>query len=146
MTLTGVRDTLRVTETQWERLYRLVERRRKVLGLTLDGLQAIGGPSPRWVQKLRGLSGEPTDRMRRPMRNLDAALGWRQDTTWDLVAHDRSAWSEVVLQDEEEQLMEQVDEADEFVLVVASRLRALPAGPVRDEAMRRILDALDVRP
>lgn len=146
MGLSGLRDTSCVTETQWERLYRLVEQRRKILGLTLDGVQAVGGPSPRWVQKLRTMSGAPTDRMRRPMRNLDAALHWPQDTTWGLVAHDRSQWAEALLEDEEGSLMEETDEADEFALVVAVRLRAIPAGPERDRVMRQILEALGVRP
>lgn len=146
MSLIGLRDTSCVTETQWERLYRLVEQRRKILGLTLDGIQATGGPSPRWVQKLRTMTGEPTDRMRRPMRNLDAALHWPPDTTWGLVAHDRSRWADTLLDDEEGSLMEEVDEADEFALVVAVRLRAIPAGPERDEVMRKILAALGVRP
>jgi len=146
MTPTCVRDTSCVIETQWERLYRLIQHRRKILGLTLDGIQAVGGPSPRWVQKLRAMEGEPTERMRSPMRRLDKALRWPEDTTWNLVALDRSAWADIVLEDEEAQLMDRVDEADEFAFVVAARLRAIPAGNRRDEIMRRILDLLDVRP
>ena len=144
MSTLAISDTCLVTETQWERLHRLVRRRSKVLGLTQDGIQAVGGPSPRWVQKLRDGSGEPTERMRTPMRKLDAALRWPRDTTWGLVAHDRSEWSDAVLRDEEEQLMDLVDEADEFVMVVAARLRAIPAGARRDEVMRRILADLDL--
>jgi hypothetical protein len=84
--------------------------------------------------------------MRMPLRKLDAALGWRQDTSWGLVAEDRSGWSEAVLRDEEEQLMEQVDEAAEFGQIVTIRLRAIPEGPERDEAMRRVLEVLHVEP
>ena len=42
--------------------------------------------------------------------------------------------------------MEVVDEAAEFGLVVTVRLRAIPEGPVRDEAMRRVLEVLAVEP
>lgn len=144
MSATCVRNTSCVTETQWERLYRLIQRRRKILGFTLEGIQAIGGPSPRWIQKLKSMEGEPTDRMRRPMRNLDKAMNWPQDTAWGLVTDDRSSWSDVILQDEEESLMDRVDEAEQFAFVVAARLRAVPEGARRDELMRRILEVLDV--
>ena len=146
MSTAALRDTCLVTETQWERLHRLIARRRKVLGYTLDGLQAVGGPSPKWVNNLKTMDGAPTDRMRTPMRKLDAALHWPQDTAWGLVAHDRSDWSDVVLRDEEESLMDVVDEVDEFVLVVAARLRAIPAGVTRDETMRAMLEVLGIRP
>lgn len=146
MTTLAVRDTSPVTENPWERLSRLVERRRKILGLTLAGVQAVGGPSPRWVQKMRENEGAPTDRMRRPLRMLDLALRWPEDTSWNLVALDRTGWVDEVLEDEEEQLMESVDEADELAYVVAHRIRAIPRGPLRDEAMRRVLAALDVTP
>lgn len=146
MTTMALRDTSRVTETQWERLHRLIERRRKILGLTLDGLQVVGGPSPRWVQKLRSMEGLPTDRMRRPMRDLDRVLHWPLDTAWGLVFEDRADWSEVILRDEEEQLMEMVDEVDQLLMVVGERLRSIPEGAERDDAMRQVLAALDVRP
>jgi len=146
MTSLAVRNTSAMTETPWDRLHRLIERRRKVLGLTLEGIQVAGGPSPRWVQKLRGMSGPPSDRMRRPMRKLDAALVWPEGTSWGLVAEDRSAWSEMVLTDEEEQLMEAVDEAAEFGLAVTMRLRAIPAGAERDDLMRQIASLLGMEP
>ena len=139
-------DTCLVTETQWERLHRLIEHRRKILGLTLAGIQTIGGPSPRWVQKLRGMEGHPTDRMRRPMRDIDRVLRWPVDTTWGLVDHDRSDWEPAILEDEERQLLETVDEADEIAFVIAARLRGIPAGPERDDVMRRLLEVLDIRP
>lgn len=52
--------------------------------MTLADIQAAGGPSPKWVQNLRRLEGPPTDRMRTPMRRLDAALGWSTGTAWRL--------------------------------------------------------------
>ena len=148
MTYTKVRDTLAVThETQWERLHRIVERRRKdVLGLTQEGLHLAGAPTPRTLQDLRLREGEPTHRMRLPLRKLDAALGWPEGTSWGLVAHDRSEWSEVLLLDEEESLMDVTDEAAELAKTVELRLRAIPAGEERDAAMRRVLAALEVEP
>lgn len=148
MTITKVRHTLAVTdETQWERLHRIVERRRKeVLGLTQEGLHLAGAPTPRTLQDMRLREGEPTHRMRLPLRKLDAALGWPEGTSWGLVAEDRSEWSEVVLLDEEEQLLELTDEADQFAKIIELRIRAIPAGEERDAAMRRVLAALDVEP
>ena len=145
---TKVRDTLAVThETQWERLHRIVERRRKeVLGISQEALHLAGAPTPRTLQDLRTREGEPTLRMRLPLRKLDAALGWPEGTSWGLVAEDRSEWSEVVLLDEEEQLMETVDDAAELAKTVELRLRAYPAGEERDAAMRRVLAALEIEP
>lgn len=139
-------DNGRMAESAWERLYRLVEQRRARLDLTLNGIQATGGPSPKWVQNLRGLSGPPTPRMRASLMDLDRALRWKVGTSWELVEHDRSAWSEDLLRDEEESLLDMVDEANNFGFVVAARLRSIPEGPARDEVMRRILDVLGIRP
>lgn len=139
------RHTWAVTETPWERLYRLVEQRRVILELTLAGIQTVGGPSPKWVQKLRYTEGEPTPRMRASLLDLDRALQWPDGTSWSLVAEDRSDWSEAVLQDEEAGLLERQDESSHFGYVVAARLRALPVAE-RDAMMRAILDLLDVRP
>jgi hypothetical protein len=144
MTAILVGDTSAVTETQWERLHRLIERRRKILGLTLAGIQTIGGPSPRWVQKLSTMEGLPTDRMRTPMRKLDRVLRWPEDTTWNLVNLDRSTWLPEVLEDEEHDLLESVDEADEIAYVIAARVRAIPAGRERDEVMRQLLEVLGI--
>jgi len=146
MSQTAVRDTSLVTETQWARLHRLMTRRRKILGYTLEGLQKVGGPSPKWVNNLKTMDGEATDRMRTPMRKLDAALHWPQDTSWNLVTHDRAGWTDELLRDEEESLMDRVDEVDEFLLVIGARLRSMPAGVRRDESMRRVLEVLEIRP
>ena len=124
----------------------MITRRRKILGYTLEGLQAIGGPSPKWVNNLKTAEGEPTARTRTMMRKTDAALHWPLDTSWDLVTKDRSTWDEFLLRDEEQSLMESVDEVDEFLLVIGARLRSMPAGTRRDESMRRILEVLEVRP
>lgn len=141
------RDTVRVTDTEtaWERLHRLIELRRAQLDLTLLGLQVVGGPSPKWVQKLRSLEGRPTSRMRASLLDLDRALQWEPGTSWGLVDHDRSGWSEVLLREEEDSLIRGgPDEADNFGYIVATRLRAIPAGQERDEAMRAILAILGV--
>lgn len=145
MSTSCARDTVRVKETAWERLYRLVELRRAQLDLTLSGLQVVGGPSPKWVQKLRSLTGPPTPRMRASLLDLDRALQWQPGTSWGLIEHDRSEWSDVILKDEEDSLVHQgPDEADNFGFIVATRLRAIPAGPERDAKMRRILEVLEV--
>lgn len=151
MTTDTLRHTFAVTqqkrETQWERLFRLVERRRKdVLGLTQEGLHVAGAPTPRTVQDLRTRTGEPTHRMRTPLRKLDIALGWPEGTCWGLVADDRSSWSEDVLLDEEEALMDLTDDADQLGKIVVLRVRAIPAGPKRDAAMQRVLSALEIEP
>ena len=101
--------TCAVNETQWDRLYRLVEQRRSTLGLTLNRIQSEGGPSPRWVQNLRAMTGAPTPRMRSSMLDLDRALQWPDGTSWSLVSDDRSGWSGDVLLDEEQSLMDQRD-------------------------------------
>lgn len=146
MSATCVCQTEAVTETPWERLYRLVELRRMHLDLTQAGIQAVGGPSPAWVRKLPSMEGEPTPRMRASLSDLDRALQWDVGTSWSLVAEDRSHWSDDMLLDEAETLVERLpDEADNFGYVVAARLRAIPAGPERDAAMRRVLAALDIR-
>jgi hypothetical protein len=138
-------DTLGVTETQWERLYRLIEQRRLRLDLTLAGIQAVGGPSPKWVQKLRYMEGMPTPRMRASMHDLDRALQWEPGTSWGLVEHDRSRWTPEVLEDEEHSLLELgPDECDNFGFVVAGRLRAIPEGKERDDMMRAVLNLLGV--
>ena len=137
-------DTESVTETQWERLRRLIDLRRDRLDLTLAGIHAVGGPSPKWVHKLPYQSGPPSERMRASLSDLDRALRWDVGTSWGLVDHDRSAWNEAVLQDEEASLVDLgPDEADDFAFVIAARIRALPAEE-RDDAMRRVLAALGV--
>ena len=145
MTTLCARDTVRVNETAWERLYRLIELRRAQLDLTLSGLQVVGGPSPKWVQKLRSLTGPPSSRMRASLLDLDRALQWEPGTSWGLVEHDRSGWSDALLEDEEQSLLNVgPDEADNFGYIVAARLRAIPAGPERDAVMRKILEVLEV--
>lgn len=139
-------DTLSVmNETQWQRLYRLIEVRRDRLDLTQAGIQALGGPSPATLRKLPHLTGPPTPRMRPTLSDLDRALRWDVGTSWGLVEHDRSEWSDAVLLDEEESLIDLgPDEADNFAYVVAARIRAIPEGKERDDAMRRVLAALEV--
>lgn len=131
-----------VTETSWERLFRLVEARRTRLGLTQSGVQAVGGPSPAWIRRLPLIEGEPSARYAAAMNNLDRALQWPEGTSWSIVTKDRSGWSEDVLEDEEHQLVDEThDEADHFAHVVAARLRAIPAGQ-RDSVMRDIFRVL----
>lgn len=138
MSETCVRNTAGVTETPWERLRRLIDLRRARLDLTLAGIDAIGGPSPKWVHKLTTLEGPPTPRMRASLHDLDRALQWPDETSWGLVTVDRSTWTEAMLADEEAALLEVRDEADHFGWLVAARLRALPEAD-RDRVMAEVL-------
>lgn len=144
MAMTLSRDTSTVNETPWERLRRLIDLRRTRLDLTLAGVNAVGGPSPKWVHKLTTLEGPPTPRMAASLHDLDRALQWPDGTSWSLVADDRSAWSDELLADEEESLLEIKDDADHFAYVVAARLRALPRDE-RDRAMVEILAVLGIQ-
>lgn len=146
MSITVPGHTAVVTETQWERLRRLIDLRRDRLDLTLAGVHATGGPSPKWVHKLSFLTGPPSERQRASLSDLDRALRWDVGTSWGLVADDRSDWSEERLAEEEETLLNKIDEANNFGFLVATRLRAIPEGPERDAMMRAVLDVLEVRP
>lgn len=132
-----------MTETPWERLRRLIDLRRTRLDLTLAGLNAVGGPTPKWVNNLKSLTGPPTPRMRASLHDLDRALQWPDGTSWSLVADDRSSWNETVLKDEESSLVETRDEADNFAWLVAARLRAIPEAD-RYRVMSEILTILDI--
>jgi hypothetical protein len=145
MSVTCDRDTVVVNETPWERLHRLVELRRVRLDLTLAGIQAVGGPSPKYVQKLKNFTGPPSARQRASLMDLDRALQWEPGTSWGLVEHDRSGWSDAILEDEEQSLLELgPDECDHFGFVIAARLRAIPEGKERDDMMRAVLNLLGV--
>ena len=137
-------DTSTVTETPWERLRRLIDARRMRLDLTLAGVNAVGGPSPKWVHKLTSLEGPPTQRMAASLHDLDRALQWPEGTSWSLVADDRSTWSQELLDDEEASLLEVKDDSDHFAYVVATRLCAMPRED-RDRAMLEILALLGIR-
>ncbi len=69
-------------ETPWQRLHRLIEKRRRIQSLTQGDIYAAGGPSPRWIQDIRTRTGVPTPRMRRSLTRIDEALGWRKSTAW----------------------------------------------------------------
>lgn len=144
MTIALARHTPEVTETPWERLRRLIDLRRARLDLTLAGVNAVGGPSPKWVHKLATMQGPPTPRMRASMHDLDRALQWPDGTAWSLVQDDRSGWKQELLDDEERALLEVHDEADNFAFVVAARLRAIPEAD-RYRVMREVLALLDIQ-
>jgi len=137
-------DTSTVIETPWERLRRLIDARRTRLDLTLAGINAVGGPSPKWVHKLTTLEGPPTPRMAASLHDLDRALQWPEGTSWSLVADDRSTWAQAILDDEEASLLEVRDDSDHFAYVVATRLRAMPREE-RDRVMLEILGVLGIR-
>jgi hypothetical protein len=148
MSITARRHNLPVTEsdeTPWQRLHRIVEARAAQLDMTQAGIQAIGGPSPAWIRKLKNMTGPPTVRMAPALRDLDRALQWEPGTAKSLVEHDRSQWSRAILEDEEHSLIELgPDDCDNFGFVVAGRLRAIPEGKERDDMMRAVLNLLGV--
>lgn len=136
-------DVTVTTENPWVRLHRIAEARRHHLHLTQTGVQNIGGPSPAWINKLTREEGAPSVRHAPHLRRLDAALRWPEGTALSLVRDDRSGWSEDVLADEEQSLIEAHDVVDEFLLIVGNRLRSLPEGQ-RKGRMSAILDALAI--
>lgn len=142
-------QSLAVNESQWERLYRLVEARRSHLGLARNGLQERGGPSSETVRGLKDRQGVPSPRMRRSMDDLDRALEWSRGTSWSLITDDRSDWSRESLASEEHELVrgqgEPTDEADmaNFTTTVRTKLRAMPADQ-REAAMTQILRLLGI--
>ena len=127
-----------MNESQWERLYRLVEARRSHLGLARNGLQERGGPSTELVRRLKDRQGTPSPRMRRSLDDLDKSLEWTVGTSWSLVTEDRDGWSRETLASEEHELVRgQGDPATEtdlshFGTLVLAALRAMD--PERREA------------
>ena len=132
-----------MSETSWERLYRLAEARRGQLGITQNGLQGLGGPSAEWLRQLPGRTGDPSPRMSSSLRDLDQALGWPAGTSWGLVKDDRTGWIPAMLEDEEETLVYGASQSDaendlrNFETIVLAALRAMPLER-REQAMRDI--------
>jgi hypothetical protein len=128
MTMTAcVRNDEPVTsnETVWQRLHRIAEARRKHLRLTQPGVRAAGGPSIAWQAKLPYKTEEPSPRHVEALDNLDKALRWRAGTSWRLLTEDRSGWSEDVLLDEEESLVNEPDRVALMAFMVEQRLNAV---------------------
>lgn len=112
----------RVQETKWARLRQTVDRRAKRLGLSQPGIQARGGPSPAWVNKLGREQGAPTTRNAIQLNKLDAALGWPSGTSLAFLTTDlpRDAWD-----DWEDARVEQGDEISMFAGAVDEHLRSV---------------------
>ena len=125
-----------MSETTWQRLYRLVEARREHLGITRNGLKALGGPSSEWVRKLQHEQGRPSTKQAASLRALDTALNWPLGTSWGLLVDDRTGWSADILEDEEAQLVYSDDQD-------APRLQRPGKPATVVEAIRRLFDAGD---
>ena len=97
-------------EAPWQRLHRHIETHRRDQGMTLADVDAAGGPSPRWVQAIRTRIGEPTHRMRLPLRQIDKALGWPDSTAWRIASGQ----------------LDEPDPVDALAVAVSQRWRALP--------------------
>ena len=138
-----------MSETSWQRLYRIAEARRERLGITRNGLKGLGGPSSEWVRKLREQEGAPSSRHRPSLDALDHALGWEAGTSWGLLADDYSAWSPDALEDEEESLIHGPslsgveNELRDFETMVLARLRTMSPEDAA-EAMRQIARILGI--
>lgn len=120
-----------VHETNWQRLHRLAEARRKKIGLTQAGLKELGGPSKAWVNSLPHMEGPPSTRHATPLARLDAVLRWPQGTSWDLASRDRSDDDPALLADEERSLVDHKDKITVFVYLIERRMRSLPEADVR---------------
>ena len=131
MTTVEVVQDCCVHETNWQRLHRIAEARRRRIGLTQSGLKELGGPSKAWVNSLPHMEGAPSTRHATPLARLDAVLRWPDGTSWDLASRDRSEDDAVLLADEERELIEHKDKISVFVYLVDRRLRALPESEVR---------------
>lgn len=91
-------------ETNWQRLWAIVESRRERLGMTRTYIQDQGGPSSEWVRKLRNGEGRPSLKQAGKFVSLDRALGWPEGTSWDFLTADRTGWSAERLAEEESAL------------------------------------------
>jgi hypothetical protein len=131
MTSLGLVQDVTVLETNWQRLHRIAEARRKKIGLTQSGLKALGGPSKAWVNSLPHMEGEPSTRHATPMARLDAVLRWPEGTSWDLASRDRSHDDPALLEDEERALIDHKDKITVFMYLVERRMRALPEDELR---------------
>lgn len=120
-----------VHETNWQRLHRIAEARRKKIGLTQSGLKDLGGPSKAWVNSLPHMEGTPSTRHATPLARLDAVLRWPSGTSWDLVARDRGRDSDALLLDEERGLVDYKDKITVFMYLAERRMRSLPEEDLR---------------
>jgi hypothetical protein len=114
-----------VSETTWQRLHRIADARRKILGLTLAGVTAAGGPSDAWFRALKYGEGQPSTRHTKPLAALDSALHWKAGTSLSLLKDDRSTWDEEMLADEEDSLLHATDRAATFAFMAEQRLRVV---------------------
>jgi hypothetical protein len=120
-----------MNETNWERLYRIVEERRSRLGYSRTKLHAAGGPSSETLRALSLREGPPSIRQQKSLADLDGPLGWPVGTAWGLVADDRSDWTDDCLTDEQHALIDgpslSPDENDlsNFATTILLKLRAM---------------------
>lgn len=120
-----------MNESSWKRLHRIAEARRSRLGISRSGLKSMGGPSSETMRALPLREGAPSIRQRASLAELDGPLGWPEGTAWGLVAQDRSDWSEDMLTDEEDALVNgpslspAENDLRNFGTMMLARLRAM---------------------
>lgn len=124
-----------VSETPWQRLHRIADARRKILGLTVAGVTAAGGPSDGWFRALKYGTGAPSTRHVKPLAALDRALQWREGTSLSLLTDDRSEWDPALLSDEEDSLLHATDRIGTAAFMIEQRLRVV--GEAEAERMIR---------
>ncbi len=109
-----------MTESSWQRLYRLTEERRSEKGLTRNNLRSLGGPSSETMRKLATRTDPPSLRQREALDSIDRVLGWPAGTSWRIargVTDDEMTAD--YLADEDDRLVHMADEADEGDEIVA---------------------------
>lgn len=131
-----------MTESSWQRLYRLTEARRSEKGLTRNEIHALGGPSTETMRKLAARSGPPTLKQRPALNSIDRVLGWPTHTSWRIAngALD-DAMNERWLADEDDRLVHMPDanpvesEFEQMVRDFTSALQVRLRGMPEDEAL-----------
>jgi hypothetical protein len=93
------------TSTAWHRLHEIAEKRLGQLGIPKGDLPQYGGPSPSWFRGMKDNEGLPSIRQKPSLDELDRALSWPTNTSWNFLRDDRVGWSEAMLEDEEDRLV-----------------------------------------
>lgn len=144
-----------MSRTNWKRLYDIVVARMSEIGMTKNGLEAVGGPSKSWLWDLQHREGRPTAKMSRSLEALDTALGWPLGTSFRL-ARDPFDEGSITAQDEEDRLVKGDESTQvpsllpphekairDFASSVQGTLRSMPEAEAKD-LMRRMYQMLGI--